>query len=103
MPHRVKFTVCLASALFLSTAVHAAPRAEDRALCQSHATEDRAACLREAGAARQAARRGELDEGAGSYEKNKLARCSYLPDADRQLCERRMRGDAHPRAAWCRG
>ena len=41
----------------------------------------------------QAARRGDLDDTPGQYERNLLARCSSLPAPDRQDCERRMRGE----------
>ncbi len=69
-------------------------REQDRAACVSQPAQDQAACLREAAAARQEARRGRLDEGQpAEYEKNRLARCSYLPVADRADCERRMRGE----------
>ena len=67
---------------------------EERARCMSaQLDEDRAACLKEAGAARQAARRGELEDNPGIYETNRLARCVYLPKGDREDCERRMRGE----------
>ncbi len=57
------------------------------------ADEDRAACLKEAGAALQAARRGDLEDNPGVYETNRLARCAYLPQGDREDCERRMKGE----------
>lgn len=66
---------------------------EDRARCMQSASEDQKACLREAGAALQAARRGQLDEDGTQFEKNRLTRCAYLPEADRPDCERRMRGE----------
>ena len=66
---------------------------EERARCMQSASEDQKACLREAGAALQASRRGQLDEDGAQFEKNRLTRCAYLPDADRQDCERRMRGE----------
>ena len=66
---------------------------EERARCMQSASEDQKACLREAGAALQAARRGQLDEDGTQFEKNRLTRCAYLPDADRPDCERRMRGE----------
>jgi hypothetical protein len=72
----------------------AAVNKEDRAACMSQADQDQAACMREAAAARAEARRGRLDEGqSAAYEQNRLARCGYLPAADRQDCERRMRGE----------
>jgi len=69
------------------------PYQQERARCAAQATEDRAACIREAGAALQASRRGQLDDNQTSYEQNRLARCSYLRGDDRQDCERRMRGE----------
>ena len=67
---------------------------EDRALCMSGKSgQDRATCLREAGAALQAARRGQLEDSQAAYEKNSLLRCPYPPAADRTDCERRMRGE----------
>jgi hypothetical protein len=67
---------------------------EERARCMSAPPEeDRAACLKEAGAALQAARRGELEDQPAVYETNRLARCSYLPKGERGDCERRMRGE----------
>ena len=55
--------------------------------------QDRAACLREAGAARQEAQRGGLSTpGTGSADANALARCQNQPAADRAACESRVRG-----------
>lgn len=100
---RIAPAVCLALASLAAPYAAAAGKAdasaasqqyqEERARCMQSATEDQKACLREAGAARQAARRGQLDEDGNQFEKNRLARCGYLPDADRADCERRMRGE----------
>ena len=65
----------------------------ERAQCARHSTEDEAACLREAGAALQAMRRGGLDDHGANFEQNRLARCSYLQGDDRKDCERRMQGE----------
>lgn len=66
----------------------------ERAACESGKTgQDRATCLREAAAAREAARQGQLNDQPGSYEKNALARCELLPEADRDLCRRRTRNE----------
>ena len=72
---------------------------QERARCAAQATEDRAACIREAGAALQASKRGQLDDSPASYEQNRLARCSYLRGDDRQDCERRMRGEGTVRGS----
>ena len=54
---------------------------------------DKAACQREAGAARQEAARGGLTSGGLSgNQANALARCQQLPAADRADCEARVRG-----------
>ncbi len=57
--------------------------------------QDRAACLREVGAAAQEARRNGLTSAtAGSYEQNALARCQLQPVADRADCEARVVGSS---------
>lgn len=67
---------------------------QDRAACNSgQSNQDRATCLREAGAALQAARRGRLGEDPGAYEQNRLARCAPLPAGDREDCVRRVHGE----------
>jgi hypothetical protein len=67
---------------------------QDRAACmsgQSH--QDRATCLREAGAALQEAKRARIGDGQGSYEQNQRNRCDRLQAGDRDDCLRRMRGE----------
>jgi len=66
----------------------------DRAACIAGMTgDDRATCLREAGAALQEARRGQLTDGEGQFERNRLLRCDLQPPEDRQYCLRRMNGE----------
>ena len=56
----------------------------DRAECLSRkGSEDRATCLREAGAALQESRRGGLTDEQAQFERNRLARCAYQPPKDR--------------------
>ena len=67
----------------------------ERAHClsgQSH--QDRATCLKEAGAAYQEARRGVLGSGSGSANltQNATARCEAQPPADREACVQRIMG-----------
>lgn len=74
----------------------------ERALCLSGLThQERADCLREAGAARAEARRGLLKDPAppSQYMENALQRCRALPDADRADCEARVRGEGTVRGS----
>lgn len=66
---------------------------QERKACLSGASnQDRATCLREAGAALQEAGRGRLSAGGGAtLGDNALARCGALPPADRDECVTRMR------------
>jgi hypothetical protein len=67
---------------------------QDRAACLSgQPYEDRAACLREAGAALQEAKRGRLADENSAYEQNRLSRCERLPADEREDCVRRMHGE----------
>lgn len=67
---------------------------QDRAACLSgQPYQDRAACLREAGAALQEAKRGRLADENSAYEQNRLSRCERLPADDREDCVRRMHGE----------
>ncbi len=64
---------------------------ERRACVEGRSNQDRATCLREAGAALAEARRGGLGAGpAPSLAHNRLARCNNLPAADRADCVQRM-------------
>jgi len=69
----------------------------ERAACMAGKSgEDQATCLREAGAARQAALESKLHmhgEDAGAYAQNALQRCSVFKDAEDKLaCEARVSG-----------
>jgi hypothetical protein len=66
---------------------------QERAACESgQSQQDRATCLREAGAALQEARQGRLADGPARYQQNELARCGYLPAEERSACHARMQG-----------
>lgn len=95
--------LCAAGALYGATAA-AADRGmladaqtvyqRDRAACISGQTsQNRATCLREAGAAHQESKRGRLDDGQAQFEHNRLLRCERQPLEDRQDCVRRMNGE----------
>ena len=67
---------------------------KERAVCVSgRSNQDRATCLKEASAARDAAKRGQLiDADAASYKKNALDRCKALTGDDARDCVTRMNG-----------
>jgi len=93
------FTMLAVGALTVSAAASAAPpkRGESNSTYQQelavcgHNQQDRAACIREAGAARQAAAQGGLTS-APDYRANALARCGLQQPADRAACEARVLG-----------
>ncbi|WP_313072085.1 hypothetical protein [Melaminivora sp.] len=66
---------------------------QDRAACAHVPAASRSACIREAGAAAQAARNGQLTSpGDSSFERNATARCEvFKTQEDKRLCEERMR------------
>jgi hypothetical protein len=97
--HSLLALALAAGGLLLSSPAPAAGAAGDSATLQrERATcdgvqQDRAACLREAGAARQEARRNGLTTPAPkTEERNAMARCSEQPAAARAECEARIRG-----------
>ena len=101
--HPMILSLCAASAVMVSTVAAAGPGVsdaqarsqKDRAACLSGNTnQDRATCLREAGAALVEARRGGLTStDQSTYVKNSMDRCVPLPVADQEDCVRRMQGE----------
>lgn len=95
-PNQRFLLLSAACALAFSTAAPAqgarSTYAQDRAFCNSgQSSQDRATCLREAGAAAQEASKGNLSEAS---EQTKFARCDYHKNPeDREYCIRRMRGE----------
>ncbi len=66
---------------------------DDRAQCLSGSTpQDRPTCLREAGAARDEARRGQLGDGCANYRKNAKERCDVLTGDEQRDCIARAKG-----------
>lgn len=65
---------------------------QERAACMNgKSNQDRATCLKEAGAAFQEAKRASLGtSGDASLKQNSLARCNALPAKDREDCALRM-------------
>lgn len=67
--------------------------AQERANCVAGNTnQDQATCLREAGAAKQEAQRGNLRD-SGDYAGNASKRCAALPAEEKADCERRAMGE----------
>ncbi|MFJ3048370.1 hypothetical protein ACIPEN_21265 [Herbaspirillum chlorophenolicum] len=66
----------------------------ERAACNNGTSnEGKATCLREAGAAKEAALRGSLtDPGSAQLKENAMKRCEGLPQINRVDCEKRMNG-----------
>ena len=65
----------------------------ERARCMSgQSQQDRATCLREAGAALEESRRGGLATPKGALPQNAIARCDAQPPADRAACVARVQG-----------
>jgi len=86
-----------AAMLLCSSAAFAASQApsalqQERAACARLPEESRSACEREAGAAAQAARSGDLRSmDASTYERNALARCdAFQTPQDKAECQARM-------------
>ncbi|GAO21128.1 hypothetical protein ALISP_0948 [Alicycliphilus sp. B1] len=88
---RLRPRCCGAAAAQAATSVHDQYRA-DRAACAGEPADSRAACIREAGAAAQAARQGGLSSAnASTYENNALARCDvFKAPEDKSDCIARM-------------
>jgi hypothetical protein len=73
---------------------------QERAICESgQSHQDRATCLREAGAAFEQARRGALDDVQAQYQQNALIRCNPLPPEERIACQARMQGQGTTRGS----
>ena len=78
----------------------------ERAACLAGQTsQDRATCLKEAGAALAEARRGTLDSGldASALAANRLLRCQRQPAAQRLDCERLARGEGSQQGSVAAG
>ena len=66
---------------------------QERTKCLTGATnQQRDACLKEAGAAREAAKSGKLDDGNAAYRLNAKVRCDALTGNEAKDCLARMEG-----------
>ena len=90
------------SGSFVTTAAVAASNSADanaryraeRAACNSgQSSQDRATCLKEAGAALKESRKGRLNGNKDTYDQNALSRCNRLPEDDRDACQLRIKGE----------
>ncbi|MGC4080351.1 MAG: hypothetical protein QM702_25550 [Rubrivivax sp.] len=99
--HRLSLAVALAA---LSASAFAAPADDspqaryqrDRAAClNGTSSQERSACLREAGAALAESRQGKLGDGSTpeDWRANAVRRCQVQPPSERALCERLARGE----------
>ena len=95
----MRFTALAAlAALLAAGAASATPLSDaqlryrqERAACMDGTSnQDRATCLKEAGAAWQEARRGGLATNDGELQANRLSRCGALPAPEREDCALRM-------------
>jgi hypothetical protein len=77
-----------------STDINATIQKERESCLNGSVSEDRATCLREAGAAKQERQRGNLRDN-GDYGANARKRCAALPETERNDCERRMNGQGN--------
>lgn len=75
-------------------AIEARYKTERQACLDGHSGQDRATCLKEAGAARSEALRSRLDNGESraQLQANALARCKVQPASERASCEIMARG-----------
>jgi hypothetical protein len=78
-----------------AVAVEATYQNEKAACLNGSSSQDRATCLKEAGAARAQARQHTLEGGdtAADRKRNALARCGVVAPADKADCERLARGE----------
>ncbi|MES1162786.1 MAG: hypothetical protein ABUL50_06960 [Rhizobacter sp.] len=106
----------IAAALVLGIgAAHAAVRTpaaeiqaqyeQERAVCLTgRSNQDRATCLQEAGAARNEARRGLLEESQSTnYQRNALERCRVFNGEDAKDCRARILGAGDTRGSVAAG
>ena len=63
-----------------------------KACADGTTNEDRATCLKEAGAAKLEAQRGNLTTPASAADQNALQRCDALPGSDKEACRLRIMG-----------
>lgn len=63
-----------------------------RACTDGTSNEDRATCMKEAGAAKAEAQRGQLTNHGSNYDSNAMQRCDALPGDQKEACRLRISG-----------
>jgi hypothetical protein len=86
-----------------SSDANARYRAERAACTNGQSNQDRATCLKEAGAALQEAKLGHLNDNQAAQRSNALLRCNALPAGDRDLCQRRINGEGTTKGSALEG
>lgn len=95
-------TLLMSSAVLFATSATAATSMPDataryqaeRAVClNGQSNQDRATCLKEAGAALQEARAGHLNDDPNNFSRNAVKRCEKLPADEQDACKRRIAGE----------
>ena len=89
-------SACAAAAMALANTPSADIEARyqaERATCMNGSSnQDRSTCLKEAGAARAEARKGQLTDGDGKLRQNAKQRCDALSGDEARDCLARMKG-----------
>ena len=89
-------SVCAAAAMAVantpSADVEARYRAERATCMNGSSNQDRTTCLKEASAARDEARKGQLSDGEGKLRQNAKQRCDALSGDEARDCMARMKG-----------
>jgi hypothetical protein len=99
-PSSLAFFIVIAS--FITTGAIAAENVQEattryqaeKALCNSgESNQDKATCLKEAGAALADSKNRRSSDSPVVYRENALQRCTTLPASERDACQRRIAGD----------
>ena len=86
-------SVLVCESAFAATPEEVARYQQERAVCTSgQSNQDRATCLREAGAAFAQAKQQGADDSSAQLALNATKRCERLPDPDRRDCVARIQG-----------
>ncbi|CAN5710723.1 hypothetical protein BH11PSE12_BH11PSE12_32150 [soil metagenome] len=76
-----------------ASAANARYQADRTACLKGQSNQERATCLKEAGAVLQESKMRRMPEGDAPYQQNAKLRCNALPSDDRDACQRRINGE----------